>query len=100
MRLSQNEHGIILEIFTTIFDKDDKLWLFGSRTDDTKKGGDIDLMVETSLTNSSLIFEKKMSFLVELKMKMEDQKIDLLIKTPTSLNPLFDHIIKTGIRLR
>ncbi|HLD95563.1 MAG TPA: nucleotidyltransferase domain-containing protein [Alphaproteobacteria bacterium] len=100
MRLTKSEQEIIVEIFSTIFEKNDKLWLFGSRTDDTKKGGDIDLMVETLCTDSSLLFEKKMSFLVELKWKLGDQKIDFLTKTPTSSNQLLDHIIKTGIRLK
>ena len=45
-----------------IFDKNDQIWLFGSRVYDSLKGGDIDLYIETHLTNSEEIFNKKMNF--------------------------------------
>ena len=42
MRLTEKEVKIIKESFAKFFQKEDSLWLFGSRVDDTKKGGDID----------------------------------------------------------
>lgn len=41
MRLSFFEVESIVKIFTEVFGEG-KIYLFGSRTDDSKKGGDID----------------------------------------------------------
>ena len=59
MRLSLSETETILKLKNKYFGKSSKIYLFGSRIDDTKKGGDIDLYIETEdLTQS---FEKKVS---------------------------------------
>lgn len=47
MRLTEKERKLICEAFLQNFGKNDHLWLFGSRVNDTKKGGDIDLYIET-----------------------------------------------------
>jgi len=44
MRITEHEKDTIIEAVKNI-DPDAKIWLFGSRTDDHKKGGDIDLVV-------------------------------------------------------
>ena len=42
MRLSRKEIEIILNVAQKIYGTSVKVYLFGSRTDDSKKGGDID----------------------------------------------------------
>jgi len=76
MRLSKTDVDNIKSVFQDIF-TNGAIYLFGSRVDDTKKGGDIDLFVESSDTTNLL--EKKINFLVLLKQKIGDQKIDLII---------------------
>lgn len=76
MRLLENEIKAIKETFHHIF-QDGDIYLFGSRVDDHVKGGDIDLFVVP--VNRQNLLEKKIDFLVELKQKIGDQKIDLLI---------------------
>lgn len=49
MRISEEDKIAIISEFKKSFSPDDHLWLFGSRVDDTKKGGDIDLYVQTHL---------------------------------------------------
>jgi len=44
MRLTNLEQKSIKETFSEIF-KTGKIYLFGSRTDDNKRGGDIDLYI-------------------------------------------------------
>jgi len=44
MRLTQNEVTLLKEKLASL-SKEAKLYLFGSRVDDSKKGGDIDLLV-------------------------------------------------------
>lgn len=80
MRLTSFQVEKIREIFQVYFDKEDSLWLFGSRVFDDKKGGDIDLYTETNL-DPSLIFKRKISFLSHLKSLVGDQKIDLVVRS-------------------
>jgi len=47
VRLSEYEIRIIKETAKEIFGKGAKVYIFGSRADLTKKGGDIDIFIET-----------------------------------------------------
>ncbi len=54
---------------------DYELRLFGSRVDDNKKGGDIDLLL---LTKEKIESERKRRILREIKNLIGEQKIDLV----------------------
>jgi len=45
MRLSTDQIQAIRQAATAAFGQGTSVWLFGSRVDDAKKGGDIDLLV-------------------------------------------------------
>jgi predicted nucleotidyltransferase len=75
MRLKENEIIQIKKSFESVF-QTGKIYLFGSRIDDTKKGGDIDLFLE--IEDKTNLFEKKIKFLAKLKIKIGDQKIDVV----------------------
>ncbi|MBL4730628.1 MAG: nucleotidyltransferase domain-containing protein [Sulfurimonas sp.] len=75
MRLSKHSIESIKTVFQIVF-KEGNIYLFGSRTDDTKKGGDIDLYIEVQ--DKTDLFEKKIKFLARLKQKIQDQKIDVV----------------------
>lgn len=47
MRLTAGQQKIIKSAVAHIVGADSRVWLFGSRADDTWRGGDIDLLVET-----------------------------------------------------
>ena len=47
VRLTEKEQKIITNTFKRYFHTNDHLWLFGSRADVNKRGGDIDFYVET-----------------------------------------------------
>lgn len=79
MRLTKLQTQTIRKLFETHFLKEDQIWLFGSRTDDTKKGGDIDFYVETNHTDLAIATQKKNSFLSNLKKAIGEQKIDIII---------------------
>jgi len=72
------EQDIITHSFRLCFGVEDHLWLFGSRTNDQKKGGDIDLYVETNLDNDQAI-KSKFSFLKIVKDQIGDQRIDIVL---------------------
>ncbi len=74
MRLTTEE---ISHIKSTIreFDPEARIYLFGSRVDDTKKGGDIDLLI----FSETLTERDKRRIRLRLYDKLGEQKIDILI---------------------
>lgn len=76
MRLKPDEIEAISEIFINVFGVG-TIRLFGSRTDDNKRGGDIDLYIETPLHDE--LQRKKIDFLVKLKRRIGERKIDVVI---------------------
>jgi len=75
IRLTNDEISIIKNIVSDVF-KDAKVYLFGSRLDATKKGGDIDLYVDTKDKNNLL--EKKIKALSKLERALY-KPVDLVV---------------------
>ena len=75
MRLSKQYQNTIKKYFIEFFGDGD-VYLFGSRVDDSKKGGDIDLYLV--INDHSKLFEKKLKFLSRIKRELGDQKIDVV----------------------
>ncbi len=87
MRLSPQE---IKTLKTALFklSPQAKLYLFGSRTDDSLQGGDIDLLVVSNCLN-----KKDMSLLrIEFFKKFGEQKIDILLDDG-QFKPVFHRLI-------
>lgn len=100
VRLSKNTLQDICNIFSEVFPAGDKLWIFGSRTDKTGKGGDIDLYVETVITSPEAVVKTRLRFLTKLKLKIGDQKIDVVIRYGNDDYMLIHKIAKKkGVRL-
>ena len=75
MRLNNREIKIIKEIVMRL-DKDAKIYLFGSRTDDKAKGGDIDLLIISQKFN----YDDSITARQNLYEKLGEQKIHIIIK--------------------
>lgn len=101
MRLTENEVNTIVSLSRTKFGEDVKVILFGSRTDDLKRGGDIDLLIIPSMVaDSDKLCSLQVQFLASLKLAIGDQKIDLLVKTASkSTDSFYQQAEKTGIPL-
>jgi len=97
MRLSNDTILAIKQAVTLIFGNNTKVYLFGSRIDDAKKGGDIDLYIE--MDSLQAVFDKKISLLTELRKKLGDQKIDVVINNFTKDKDIYKIAKKTGILL-
>ena len=96
MRLSNFYKETIKLKGLEIFGQDTKIYLFGSRTDDTKRGGDIDLYIEPA--DKHHLFDKKLQFLVTLNKILGEQKIDVVVSKDK--NRLIEQIaLTTGIEL-
>ncbi|WP_457743703.1 nucleotidyltransferase domain-containing protein [Sulfurimonas sp.] len=95
MRLSRKYIDVIKKHFKQFF-KDGDIYLFGSRVDDSKKGGDIDLYLVVQ--DHHKLFEKKIKFLSRIKREIGDQKIDIVFnKDNTRLIEM--EAVKWGIKL-
>ena len=95
MRLSPNYQEIIKKYFVEFFGNGE-VYLFGSRVDDSKKGGDIDLYFV--LKEHSNLFEKKLKFLSRVKRELGEQKIDIVFNTDNS-RLIEKEAIQWGIKL-
>jgi len=71
-------------------------YLFGSRTDDSARGGDIDLML---LTQEKLPLRQLLSLRRKILQKIGDQKVDLVNFSKQSDAPFKTLILKTAVRL-
>ena len=83
MRLSQFEIDTIKSLVKKYFGEDGRVFLFGSRTDDAKRGGDIDLFI-TNEHEQCLTLHTKIHFLSDLKKMIGNQKIDVVFNTVTT----------------
>jgi len=77
MRLTNDEVKMIKKAFIESFE-DGKIYLFGSRVDDTKRGGDIDLYI-VPFEKFEDERERKIRFLIQLDEYIGEQKIDVII---------------------
>ena len=76
MRLSRRLRKIILESVQDSFGSVD-VYLFGSRTDDTLRGGDIDIAIDTAMDSGSFRTGKT-QFLTALYRRGLELKVDLV----------------------
>ena len=100
MRLSPNQIESIRAAATATFGKGTAVWLFGSRVDDAKKGGDIDLLVLPGLLPTEQPFAKKIRMLTLLERDLGERKIDLIIEQPGDPRPIVSVAHTTGIQLQ
>ena len=93
MRITEHEKNTIIDAVKNT-DPDAKVWLFGSRTDDSKKGGDIDIGI---LSIKVGVMEE-----IEIKQnicdKIGEQKIDLVV-SKDGQQAFFKYAVTKGILL-
>ena len=101
MRLTPEEIATIRHAARIHFGQDAKVWLFGSRVDDAKRGGDIDLYVETDLHHPTDLLKREINLKLELDERLGEQKIDIVVRPRTSELALPIHRVarETGIEL-
>lgn len=94
MRLSVREKEAVRKVLHEV-DPCGRIYLFGSRVDDSKKGGDIDLFFEVSTT-----LNLKFKLALEYRLSAEcDTKVDLLVKNPGQEENSIFEIARRGVLL-
>ncbi len=102
MRLTPEEKNAICSVVRSFCPAQALLYLYGSRADDTKSGGDIDLLLVVSSSNvEELVGNKIHHILATLKQAIGDQHIDFSVQTPekAAKNPFFKMILKSAVEL-
>lgn len=101
MRLSQAKINAIRDSAEKNFGLNTRVWLFGSRVDEQRMGGDIDLYVEPDIQNPAELVEAKLHFLLDLHKKLGEQKIDVVIRRKAFNEelPIYRVARETGVRL-
>ncbi|MFP4267668.1 MAG: nucleotidyltransferase family protein [Spirochaetaceae bacterium] len=102
MRLQKYEVDAIKKAVHRHFGASSRVFLFGSRVDDTKAGGDIDILVEHdgSMEGSKLI-RAKLHTMTDIQFALGDRKIDIVVLSGKSeKTPLIEEEArKEGVEL-
>lgn len=93
MRLTELEK-IAIKSVVSEYDPQASVYLFGSRTDDTKRGGDIDLLIMSNVLSAG----DRGKIRWELCGRLGEQKIDILVAQDTA-DPFVERAYKTGVML-
>lgn len=94
MRINQQQRNVIIDTVRGAI-PDAKIFLFGSRADDSKRGGDIDLYVETMAHLSRMSVAR-------LRGDIEDAleiKVDVIVNDHHKNEPIYNIAKKTGVEL-
>lgn len=99
MRLNEHEVESIKNLAQVHFGIDVQVILFGSRTNNEKRGGDIDLFIRKQNGEKPDV-RSKINFIADLIFKIGEQKIDVVLDNPAMHRSEFlKTIYSTGIRL-
>ena len=83
MRLTPQECSAIAEAARATLAAGTQVSLFGSRTDDEARGGDIDLLVETPLPMSATeLVARRQAFVARLYRLLGERRIDVVVTSP------------------
>lgn len=99
MRLAAEQISVIKQAAARFFGADVSVLQFGSRADDSKPGGDIDLYIETHKEDITEIVRAEIAFLADVKGKPSDQEIEIFVNYPSRKMhpPIFEISKQQGI---
>lgn len=99
VRLTEMQLNAICNAFKTSFLKEDHLWLFGSRVDLHKRGGDIDLYIETNL-DVNQVLSAKLVFMRKLFKEFDERKIDVVVRYKDAKEQaIYQQAIASGVQI-
>lgn len=95
MRLTPLERAAIKSVLSQ-YDPQGKVYLFGSRADDSRRGGDIDLLFET---DRPLTLKQELQARYKLELAC-DTRVDLLVKSKACKpEPIHEIALRQGVEL-
>jgi len=99
MRLSETRQRIIRDEVVAAFGDNAVVQLFGSRLDDDRRGGDLDLYVEADGTPGQRL-RAELALYARLQRRLGEQRIDIVVHgRDEPLRPIDIHAQATGVTL-
>lgn len=96
MRITDAQRRTILHEINAVLGASVRAWLFGSRTNDTTRGGDVDLYLESGVPIPPLL---KARLVARLERRLANH-VDLVIREPGSADtPIFRIARQSGVSL-
>jgi len=95
MRITEHERSAIVDAVKNV-DPDAEIWLFGSRADDGKKGGDIDIAIRSEKIKNVMQKIQVRRFICD---RIGEQKIDI-VTTNSGKEAIFRLAVAEGVRLQ
>jgi len=86
VRLTDHEAHVIVRTARQVFPDLISIKLFGSRTDDMKKGGDIDLLIVVPEGVLTVAKSQKFKFVYDLQGLIGERRIDVVIASPFQMD--------------
>lgn len=99
MRLTPAQIEAIRSSANEVFGTGVQVWLFGSRVDDSKRGGDIDLLVRPASPGAASSLSSKLRFLGKLEARLGEQKVDVVIEAADDARPIVKIAHEHGVLL-
>ena len=93
MRLEPGNRKVVVDAVKA-FDSKARVWLFGSRVDDAKRGGDIDIAV----LSGKLGRMEQMAVKRVIMDAIGEQKLDIVVSSDGQ-EPFFRMVLESGVRL-
>ena len=81
MRLSQQHREAILQVVSDTCGPDSQVRLFGSRVDDSQRGGDVDLLIEVPVDPDD-VFGLQRRLYARLLRVLDERPVDVLVVGP------------------
>lgn len=98
MRLTAEEISAIKVAAAEVFGREAQVRLFGSRVDDEKRGGDIDLLLRVRPGQDSI--EAEIAFKIALEARLGERKVDVLLTASDSPGSAMEAIaLRDGVLL-
>lgn len=96
MRLSSHERAVIRRLGLRHFGRAPRL--FGSRLDESRRGGDIDLFIATDLPPGQAA-RRRMDLLADLWLELGERKIDIVMDDGSTPTPIVERARREGVEL-
>lgn len=100
MRLTEQERRLIAQTVADVFGRDVDVRLFGSRLDDSQRGGDIDLFIDAVPCSAAEVVDRRVRLRAKLHDALGDRKIDVVVHRASGPElPVHRHARATGVPL-
>lgn len=99
MRLSPHAQATICQTVAACLPEVERILLFGSRLDDQRRGGDIDLLITSKQVIPDRLAQE-LKIAAQLQRKLDGRQVDVLLIDPSiRLEAIHHRALETGVSL-